>query len=207
MQYSGGSGDADYLENVYYLATYMIAAGGYGNYPLHFINGVFRATQDNSKWSNGYWYWNQRDVYNSFYASNHADLMAAFNRLYSRNYNALKAYTQTRYGIDSLWVPETMGWDGNARGTVNSDYVNDLYSTGTEAAYNMYLYYRYTNDTDLPARRRLPVHARGGAVLPEPAVHATRIAVLHGQLERRTRPTGTCATRSPTSPRCGCCSR
>ena len=44
MQYSNAGGDADYLENVYYLATYMIAAGGYGNYPFHFINGVFRAT-------------------------------------------------------------------------------------------------------------------------------------------------------------------
>ena len=42
--------------------------GGSGNYPVHFINGVFRATQDNSKWSNGYWYWNQRDVYHSFYS-------------------------------------------------------------------------------------------------------------------------------------------
>jgi alpha-L-fucosidase 2 len=146
VQYSNAGGDADYLENVYYLATYMIAAGGYGNYPLHFINGVFRATQDNSKWSNGYWYWNQRDVYNSFYSSNHADLMSGFNRLYSRNVTALRAYTQTRYGTDALWVPETMGWDGNARGTVGSDYVNDIYSTGTEAAYNMYLYYRYTND-------------------------------------------------------------
>ena len=146
VQYSGISGDADYLENVYYLATYMIAAGGFGNYPLHFINGVFRATEDRTKWSNGYWYWNQRDVYNSFLASNHADLMAGFNRLYSRNYGALKAFTQTRYGIDGLWVPETMGWDGNARGTVNSDFVNDIYSTGTEAAYNMYLQYRYTGD-------------------------------------------------------------
>ncbi|BCB88480.1 fascin domain-containing protein [Phytohabitans suffuscus] len=147
VQYSNSAGDADYLENAYYLATYMIAAGGYGNYPVHFINGVFRATQDNSKWSNGYWYWNQRDVYNSFLAGNHVDLISTFNRLYSRNYNALKAYTQTRYGIDGLWVPETMGWDGNARGTVNSDYVNDTMSTGTEAAYNMYLQYRYTNDT------------------------------------------------------------
>ena len=146
VQYANSAGDADYLENVYYLATYMIAAGGYGNYPFHFINGVFRATGDQTKWSNGYWYWNQRDVYNSFYASNHADLLAGFNRLYSRNYTALKAYTQTRYGIDGLWTPETMGWDGNARGTVNSDYVNDIYSTGTEAAYNMYLQYRYTND-------------------------------------------------------------
>ncbi|WP_246466685.1 glycosyl hydrolase family 95 catalytic domain-containing protein [Allocatelliglobosispora scoriae] len=147
VQYSNSSGDADYLENVYYLSTYMIAAGGFGNYPYHFINGVFRATGDATKWSNGYWYWNQRDVYNSFLASNHVDMLAVFNRLYSRNYNALKAYTQTRYAIDGLWVPETMGWDGNARGTVGSDYVNDIYSTGTEAAYNMYLQYRYSNDT------------------------------------------------------------
>ncbi|WP_196462979.1 DUF5703 domain-containing protein [Streptomyces spinoverrucosus] len=51
VQYSGLSGDADYLENVYYLSTYMIAAGGFGNYPSHFINGVFRATEDQSKWS------------------------------------------------------------------------------------------------------------------------------------------------------------
>lgn len=147
VQYSGAAGTGDYLENVYYLATYMIAAGGFGNYPFHFINGVFRATQDNTKWSNGYWYWNQRDLYNSMLASNHVDLAATENRLYSRNYTALKAYTQTRYAIDGLWTPETMGWDGNARGTVNSDYVNDIYSTGTEAAYNMYLQYRYTNDT------------------------------------------------------------
>jgi hypothetical protein len=146
VQYSGLSGDADYLENVYYLATYMVAAGGYGNYPFHFINGVFRATADQTKWSYGYWYWNQRDVYNSFLASNHTDLLATFNRLYSRNVPALKALTASRYGIDGLWVPETMGWDGNARGTVNSDYTNDIHSTGTEAAYNMYLQYRYTND-------------------------------------------------------------
>ncbi|HVQ97028.1 MAG TPA: hypothetical protein VMU51_38795 [Mycobacteriales bacterium] len=146
VQYSGLGGDADYLENAYYLATYMIAAGGYGNYPYHFINGVFRATADQTKWSNGYWYWNQRDVYNSFLASNHTDLLATFNRLYSRNTAALKAFTTTRYGTDGMWVPETMGWDGNARGTVNSDYVNDIYSSGTEAAYNMYLQYRYTND-------------------------------------------------------------
>ncbi|MFF3443712.1 hypothetical protein [Streptosporangium sp. NPDC002721] len=148
VQYSNSNRDADYLENVYYLSTYMIAAGGYGNYPVHFINGVFRATQDNSKWSNAYWYWNQRDVYNSFFASNHTELMNGFNRLYSRNYTALKAYTQTRYGIDALWVPETMGWDGNARGTVNSDYTKNILTTGYQAAYNMYLQYRYTNDAN-----------------------------------------------------------
>jgi alpha-L-fucosidase 2 len=148
VQYSNSSGEADYLENVYYLATYMIASGGYGNYPFHFINGVYRSTGDQTKWSNAYWYWNQRDVYNSFLASNHADLLKTFNNLYSRNYSALKSYTNTRYGVDALWVPETMGWDGNARGTVNSDFTKNILSTGTEAAFNMYLYYRYTNDAN-----------------------------------------------------------
>ncbi|MDH2427345.1 hypothetical protein [Sphaerisporangium sp. TRM90804] len=146
VQYGNGSGDADYMENVYYLSTYMIAAGGYGNYPFHFINGVFRATGDATKWSNAYWYWNQRDVYNSFLASNHADLMNGFNRLYSRNYNSLKALTQSRYGIDGIWVPETMGWDGHARGTVNSDYTKNIFTTGPQAAFNMWLQYKYTND-------------------------------------------------------------
>jgi alpha-L-fucosidase 2 len=148
VQYSGLGGDADYLENVYYLSTYLIAAGGYGNYPFHFINGVFRATGDQTKWSNAYWFWNQRDVYNSFLASNHVDLIANFNKLYSRNIDHLKSYTRTRYGIDAVWVPETMGWDGNARGTVNSDFTKNIWTTGAQAALNMYWQYRYSGDLD-----------------------------------------------------------
>ncbi|HEX3852967.1 MAG TPA: hypothetical protein VHW01_18520, partial [Polyangiaceae bacterium] len=144
VQYSNAAGDADYLESAYYLATYIIAAGGSGNYPFHFINGVFRATQDNTKWSNAYWFWNQRDVYNSFLASNHPDVLNVFNNLYSRNFNALKAFTNTRFSIDGIWVPETMGWNGNADG--NTQYTNDIFSTGTEAAENMYAQYAYTGD-------------------------------------------------------------
>ncbi|HEX4406242.1 MAG TPA: carbohydrate-binding protein, partial [Polyangia bacterium] len=134
----------DYLENVYYLATYMIAAGAFGNYPFHFINGVERATGDMTKWSNAYWFWNQRDVYNSFLASNHADVLNVFNNMYVRNTTALKAFTMSRFGIDGLWVPETMGWNGNADG--NSQYTNDIFSTATEAARNMYAQAQYTGD-------------------------------------------------------------
>ncbi|BDI32038.1 hypothetical protein CCAX7_40890 [Capsulimonas corticalis] len=148
VQYSNASGDADYLENMYYLYTYMIAAGGYANYPFHFINGAYSAVADqhSSKWSVAYWFWNQRDVYNSFLASNHVAVIDGFNNLYSRNFDALKSYTKTKYGIDGIWVPETMGWDGNARHTDDSDFTKNIYSTGTEAANNMYDRYRYTND-------------------------------------------------------------
>ncbi len=148
VQYSNAGGDADYLENAYYLATYMIGAGAYGNYPFHFINGVFRATQDNTKWSNAYWYWNQRDVYNSFLAADHPDVMSVFNDMYSRNLGALESFTMTHFGFGGLWVPETMGWNGNADGTVGSDYTKNIYSTGTEAAENMYAQYQYTGDAN-----------------------------------------------------------
>jgi hypothetical protein len=39
-----------------------------------------------------------------------------------------------------------MGFDGNASGTVGSDYTKNIYSTGVEAANNMYLEYRHTGD-------------------------------------------------------------
>jgi hypothetical protein len=156
VQYSNAVGDADYLENVYYLSTYMIAAGAYGKYPFHFINGVFRATQDSTKWSNAYWYWNQRDVYNSFLASNHADVLKVFNDMYSNASAALKAFTQTRYSIDGIWVPETMGWNGNADGTVGSDFTKNIYSSGTEAALNMYWQYAYTGDNDYLTKTAYP---------------------------------------------------
>lgn len=148
VQYSNASGVADYLENIYYLATYMIAAGSNGKYPFHFINGVFRATRDQTKWSNAYWYWNQRDVYNAFLASNHPEVMSRFNALYSDNAERLRKDTRTRYQLDAIWVPETMGWNGNADGTVGSDFTKNIFSTGYEAAANMVRQYAYTGDRD-----------------------------------------------------------
>jgi len=64
--------------------------------------------------------------------------------MYSRNTTALEAFTMSRFGIDGLWVPETMGWNGNADG--NTQYTNDIFSTATEAARNMYAEALYTGD-------------------------------------------------------------
>jgi len=150
VQYSNSSGVADYLENMYYLYSYIIACGGYANYPFQFINGDFAANQDNSitqpKWPYGYWYWNERDCYNWCYASNHPEIMLPFNNLYNRNLSALESFTTSRFGFSGVWVPETIGWNGNANNTMNSTYVKDIYTSGTEAAQNMYNYYLYTGN-------------------------------------------------------------
>ena len=148
VQYSNSEREGDYFENLYYLYTYIIAAGSYANYPFHFINGDFSAVGDSNsaKWSVAYWYWDQRDVYSSFLASNHPEILGVFNRLYSRNFDALVTHTRAKYQIDGLWVPETMRWDGNARHTEVSDWTKDILSTGAEVAESMYAEYKYTND-------------------------------------------------------------
>ncbi|MCL6458788.1 MAG: hypothetical protein K6T85_12345 [Gorillibacterium sp.] len=58
VQYSNASGDADYMENMYDLSTYIIASGAYGNYPFHFINGVYSGMNDDDAghWSFAYWH-------------------------------------------------------------------------------------------------------------------------------------------------------
>ncbi len=148
VEYSSSADDGDYLENLYYLYTYIIAAGSYASYPFHFIHGDFTASgdADSTKWSVGYWYWNQRDIYNSFLASNHAEILHAENRLYSRNFDTLATHTRHRYLIDGIWVPETMGWNGSARYTDDNPWVKNILSTGAEVAESMYAEYEYTAD-------------------------------------------------------------
>lgn len=148
VQYSNSTLHADYLENYYYLANYLIASGAYGNYPFHFINGVYKNNADlDVHWSGGYWYWNQRCVYNSFLASNHIDVMSSLYRGYFRVLPALKSYTLSSFAIDGAWTPETMRWDGDARWTTTSDYVKNIFSTGAEVASNMFMRFAYTCDT------------------------------------------------------------
>jgi hypothetical protein len=148
VQFSNTAGDADYLENYWYLATYMIASGSYGKYPFHFINGVYRHDGDKDiHWSGAYWWWNMRDVYGSFLASNHADALDGLLRMYQDDLPALKARTQALHQIDGAWVPETMGWDGNDRHTTESDYTRLIFSTGAEVARTMFQRFAYTQDS------------------------------------------------------------
>ena len=58
-----------------------------------------------------------------------------------------------------------MGWNGNADGTINSDYTKNIFSTGIEAADNMYAAYRVHGRRKLPEHDGLSVHARRRQVL------------------------------------------
>ena len=158
VQYSNTAGDADYLENFYYLATYIIASGSYGKYPFHFVNGVYRWNADvDIHWSNAYWYWNMRDIYNSMLTSNHPEAMDGFFRLYSSTLPRVKTFTQSRFNIDGAWIPETMGWDGDASGTTESEFTKLIWTTGAEVSSNMFNRFEYTNDSAFLKTTAYPV--------------------------------------------------
>jgi hypothetical protein len=82
----------------------------------------------------------------SFLASNHADVFNTWNNIYSGNTNTFKSLAMSRFNLTGIFVPETYGWDGNARGL--TEYTDTIYSTGTEAANNMYAQYAYTGDAN-----------------------------------------------------------
>jgi alpha-L-fucosidase 2 len=148
VQYSNSAGDADYMENMYYDCSYLVASGAFGNYPLQFTNGIYKHNADlGIIWSGGYWYWDNRNVYNFALGSNHPEVIDGFYRLFFRNLATLKSFTMSRFNIDGAWTPETMGWDGNARWTTSSSYVDRTYSTSAEVATNMYMRFAYTGDT------------------------------------------------------------
>ncbi|MDB5050873.1 MAG: carbohydrate binding family 6, partial [Fibrobacteres bacterium] len=148
VQFSNTAGDADFLENYYYLANYLVASGSYGKYPFQFINGVYHSNADlGIDWSGGYWYWNQRDVLNSFLASNRVDVIDGYYKLYSDLLPKLKALTQSRFKIDGVWTPETIRWDGDATWTTSSTFTDNIFSTGGELSNNMFDRFEYTQDS------------------------------------------------------------
>lgn len=158
VQFSTTAQDADYLENYYYLATYMLACGSFAKYPMHFVNGVFRWDMDNDvHWSGAYWWWNMRNVYLGPMASNHVDAVDRVLDMYFGNLPAMIATTKSRYDVDGVWIPETMRWDGDARWTTSSDYTKGVLTTAAEVAMAMFDRFRYSGDSAYLRNKAYPM--------------------------------------------------
>jgi alpha-L-fucosidase 2 len=146
MAQYAGSGETDYLLSLYYISMYLFGGGARGKAPFHFITGVYRWAGDSDiHWNVGYWIWNQRPFYNSFFASNHADWVNPWVGLYADKLAVNVQQTLSEYKIPGAVVPETMDQDG---GPHLSDFTHHVFSSGLEIAFNMYDKYRYTNDTE-----------------------------------------------------------
>lgn len=145
VQYSNGTGDADYLENVYYVSQYLLAGASQGKFPYQFMSGAYRSNGDTGKWGWGYWNFNTRAVYDSAFASNRIALTDPYFGMYRDALDRIVADTRRIYGADGAKVPETMKWNGAGNGA-GGDYTDNIFTAGADVAVKMYARYRYTND-------------------------------------------------------------
>jgi hypothetical protein len=107
--------------------------------PFHFINGCSKRENEN-RWQGYYWHLNTRCVYGAFWDSEISD---PYFELYLRNYDKLKTYTKSKYGIEGIKVPEVMSWEGE---TIDNGYTDRIFSTGLEFVNNCFLHFEDTEE-------------------------------------------------------------
>ncbi len=168
---------SDYIENLYYLAKYILACGMYGKYPFHFITGVFRNNGDNGlegdigdkriignklrntlRWSVAYWWYNQRNIYGWQNSSGCSNILKAQLDLYLDNIQMIRSETRKKYpDTEGIVVPEIISWNGE-RGF--SDFPGSIAShincSGGEIALLAYDYAKFTNDVEYLNEKFLP---------------------------------------------------
>lgn len=145
------SKDDDYLENIYYISRYVLACGMMGQYPMHFITGVFRNDGDYGiAWAVAYWWYNQRCLYAPVLAAGDWQFMKTQLDWYYSLLPKMTEDTRKKYpNSKGTLVAETLCWDGrrsfceNSEGAVVAEFIH---CTGIEIALKMYDYCMYTGD-------------------------------------------------------------
>ncbi len=91
-------GLADYIENLYHLQLYWMAACSRGPEAPKFNGGNFLFCKDWRSWGGYYWYQNTREMFWPLLAANHAELCAPLVDLYVRNLPAARKLAKDLFG-------------------------------------------------------------------------------------------------------------
>lgn len=179
LQYqSNNTTDADYLENSWYLYQYLIGCGSSGEFPYHFINGVWRwDEQDESMWSWDYTSFNERTFAYTHYATNRLELTDSYYNLFYNNLDSGEQYTINRFwnsDKDPRFDPEREGyipggvlsperhtWNGEMQvgytGTdVGCPYTTRVNASAAEHAMGMFERYKFTGDREYLEQKAYP---------------------------------------------------
>lgn len=148
-------GIADYLENLWWLHMYWMAASSRGEFPPKFNGGIFLLSKDERCWGGAYWHQNQRQLVWSLWAANHGELAEPFFRLYEGMLTAARLNSKKFFGCSGAYFPETVFADGDPRGWRNQ-YTSHILTVGLEVALQMWWRYRYTGDEEFLRGRFYP---------------------------------------------------
>lgn len=137
----------DYLENIYYLRRYLMAAGSQGQYPVAFNGGLWRWNRDVMNWVTPH-HWNTQQQYWGLAAQNDCQLMIPYLDTYFKIIPNMEAFAkETGANNDAIRLTEAHEFDGRQ---VSKDWGNmsNSYSQASQVAQLFWDYYQFIGDTD-----------------------------------------------------------
>ncbi len=164
---------ADRLCAAYHVHLYSLASAGRGPVPCKWDGGAGLMRGDERTWGLSEWVQEIRFTYLPLYAANRLEMVRGLTRHYTQMRPYLLEQTKRMWGIDGLWIPETVLPWGHAEDFVLKDsgdvrtgyflpwdpdtapygnferyngYVGFLFTAGFEVCQHYLLYYRYSGD-------------------------------------------------------------
>lgn len=135
----------DYLENIYYLRRYLMAAGSQGEYPVSFNGGLWRWNRDVLNWITPH-HWNTQQQYWGLAAENDCQLMRPYLNTYFKMIPYAEKLAKDNGAVnDALQITEAHDFDGlqvsQAWGNMNHNN-----SPAAQVAAIFWDYYDFTRD-------------------------------------------------------------
>lgn len=137
----------DYLENIYYLRRYLMAAGSQGRFPVAFNGGLWRWNRDVMNWVTPH-HWNTQQQYWGLCAQNDCQLMLPYLNTYFQMIPQGEALAK-EYGAqnDALLITEAHCFTGEQFGKDRGDMRNN-FTPASQIASLFWDYYAFTGDKD-----------------------------------------------------------
>ncbi len=137
----------DYLENIYYLRRYLMAAGSQGEFPVAFNGGLWRWNRDVTNWVTPH-HWNTQQQYWGLCVQNDCRLMIPYLDTYFKMIPQGEALAK-EYGAgdDALLITEAHCFTGEQTGKNRSDMKHN-FTPASQIASLFWDYYAFTGDKE-----------------------------------------------------------
>ena len=175
---------AERLCRAYHVHLYALACTNRGSVPSKWDGGPGLMRRDERTWGLAEWVQEVRFTYMPLYAANRLEMAKGLTNHYTQMRPYLKRQTETMWGVDGLWIPETVLPWGHAEDWVLKEddgpfvesfrkwdpetapygkferfnrYIGFLFTAGLEMAHHYLEYYDYSQDADYLRDEAYPV--------------------------------------------------
>jgi hypothetical protein len=142
----------EYLENLYYLTLYQLAASSQGPYPPLFCGGLWTSNRDVRRWGH-YYHWNEQQLYWPVHAANHPELAVPYNHYRSQMLKNAETDAREVHQKGGAWYADV----ANRRGEQSRSSVIYNLTPGTQIAMDLWRHYLYTLDREFLETQAYPV--------------------------------------------------